>query len=129
MNKLLGAALDERRRVQGASLARNKWCIVGASQVELDILQVLALAQVVVVCRGEQAQLVAPDDPLCTQVATSRDMLYCAGLATIASFSLHATRGAPRNPSLTLNKHISDVDILPGSLHSRADPKNDSLQS
>lgn len=38
-------------------------------QVQLDILQRLTLAQVVVVCRGQQAQLVAPNNRLCSSTS------------------------------------------------------------
>lgn len=65
VHKLACAALHQCRRVQRAGLVGDEGRVVRAREVELDVLQVLALAQVVVVGGREQAQLVAPDDALC----------------------------------------------------------------
>ena len=64
VHQLLGALLHYRRRVQRARLVRQVRPVVRRVQVQLHVVQVLALAQVVVVGCSQEATAIAAQEAL-----------------------------------------------------------------
>ena len=64
LHQLLRALVHDRRGVQRGRLVLEVGPVVGAAQMELDVIQGLALRQVVVVCCRQQTPLVPTNDGL-----------------------------------------------------------------
>lgn len=64
INQLKSALLHNRCCVQGRGLVLEVWPVLGGGEVHLDVVEGLALAEVVVIGGGEEARSVPPHDRL-----------------------------------------------------------------